>query len=94
MEVEVHFYAQLRRIAGTKARAFTLPQESSVRSLLDAVLAAFPDLRRELVDEQGSLHEHVRIILNGHDLAQMPDGLAHRLSGDEQVSIFPAIGGG
>ena len=45
INIEVSFYAQLRRVAGSKSRTFSLPAPSKVRHLLGEVVLAFPDLQ-------------------------------------------------
>jgi molybdopterin synthase sulfur carrier subunit len=94
MEVEVRYYAQLRRTAGLKEETLTLSAEASVAELLRAVTQGHPGLREELLDDEGALYEHVRVIINGHDLAHQPDGTGTPLADGDSVSIFPAIGGG
>jgi len=94
MLVEVRYYAQLRRTAGVKGETFSLTAEASVLELLRAITEGHPGLRQELFDDEGALYEHVRVIINGHDLAHQPDGTGTRLADGDSVSIFPAIGGG
>ena len=74
IKIEVSFYAQLRRVAGSKSRTFSLPSPSSVRHLLGEVVLAFPDLQAEILDEQGALYGHIRLLINGHDLQHEPEG--------------------
>jgi len=94
MEIEVNFYAQLRRIAGAKSRLFSLPAGGSVRQLLAEIVRQAPDLRRELLDEQEELFGHVRLLVNGHDVQHAPDLADTPLQPGDKVSLFPAIGGG
>lgn len=92
--IEVRFYAQLRSTTGTKAETVSLRDDHSVASLLRAVTAAHPGLQKELLDDEGALYGHVRVIINGHDLAHQPEGTGTQLEDGDSVSIFPAIGGG
>lgn len=94
MEIEIRFYAQLRRVVGVKSIQLTLPDGSDVHHLLEAAVAIYPHLRHELLDAEGQVYEHVRVLVNGLDLAHLPEGGETRLSNGDTVSIFPAIGGG
>jgi len=94
IKIEVSFYAQLRRVAGSKSRTFSLPTPSSVRHLLGEVVLAFPDLQAEILDEQGALYGHIRLLINGHDLQHEPEGADTWLKDGDKISLFPAIGGG
>jgi molybdopterin synthase sulfur carrier subunit len=92
--IEVRYYAQLRRTAGVKEETFSLSENGSVAELLRAVTGAHPELMEALFDDEGALYEHVRVIINGHDLAHQPEGTGTQLADGDSVSIFPAIGGG
>ena len=94
LDISVSFYAQLRRIVGEKSHIFSLPAGSSVRQLLDAIVLIYPELQAQLLDEDGALYGHIRLLLNGHDLMHHPEQVDTLLRPGDQVSLFPAIGGG
>lgn len=94
MEIEVRFYAQLRRLAGTRSKVLTMKPGSQIRDLFARLLAEAPTLRPALVDETGQLHAYVRILVNGIDLMHLPQGWETPLAAGDQVSLFPAIAGG
>lgn len=94
LHIEVSFYAQLRRVVGKKSHTFSLPASSSVHHLLNEIILLYPGLQPELLDEQGALYAHIRLLINGHDLMHQPQGVDTRLKNDDKVSLFPAIGGG
>ena len=62
---EVRFYATLRRIVGAKCVDIPVPAQPTAQSILDAVVARFPDLGPELIGADGKLSRHVHIFLNG-----------------------------
>ncbi len=92
--MKVNFFATLRQITGQKTVEFELAPGSSLRTLLDLVLAKFPPLRRELLDEHGNLYQHVHIFINGRDVPYLDDKLETIVQPEDVVNIFPAVGGG
>ncbi len=65
--MKVNFYATLRKISGQKTIEFDLDEGMTARQLLDLALERFPDMREELVDEDGNLYGHVHLFVNGRD---------------------------
>lgn len=92
--MQATFYATLRQIVGGKTAVFDLPENATVRQLLDEMIRRYPGLRRELCDEQGQLYRHVHVFINGRDAPYLENGLETTLSSDDIVSIFPAVAGG
>jgi len=92
--MEVNFYATLRPIVGGRTVQLELSQGISVRELIDAVLARFPALRRQLLDDDGQLYRHVHVFVNGRDAPFLPDGVATIIAPGDTIDIFPAVAGG
>ncbi len=84
----VKFYAQLRQIAGQQA----FVPAGNLRAVLDAVCSKSPALRNALFDGD-RLREQVRVMVNGHDI-ELGQGLDTVLHEQDQLAIFPPIGGG
>jgi sulfur-carrier protein len=51
-------------------------------------------LGQKLLDEKGELYPHVHIFVNGRDAIYLENGLESRLSPKDNVTVFPAVGGG
>lgn len=92
--MKVNFYATLRQIAGQKTVEFSLPAGTTVRQLVEAVVARFPRMRPELLDEDGRLYGHVHVFVNGRDAPYLESAVETALGLDDKVDIFPAVGGG
>jgi len=92
--VNVNFYATLRLTAGRKQVDLPLPEGATVGELLAAVIARFPSMERELLDENGELYGHVHLFVNGRDAPYLDRGLETVLSASDTIDLFPAIGGG
>jgi molybdopterin synthase sulfur carrier subunit len=92
--MKVNFYATLRQIVGQKTVEFDLPEGTTAIQLVEAVMEQFPRMRPELVDENGDLHGHIHIFVNGRDAPFLEDKLDTVISSSDKVDIFPPVGGG
>jgi molybdopterin synthase sulfur carrier subunit len=92
--MKVNFYATLRQITGQKTVEFDLQNGITVQQMLDAVLRRFPQMRKELVDENGQLYGHVHLFVNGRDSRFLQNNLETQLEAGDKVDMFPAVGGG
>ncbi len=92
--MKVHFFATLRPIVGGKTVEFDTEHGITVREMLDVMIARFPKLRTELLDEYGKMHGHVHFFVNGRDAQFLTDGIETKIQPDDVVNVFPAVGGG
>jgi molybdopterin synthase sulfur carrier subunit len=92
--MRVDFYATLRQIVGTKTVDFPLPDGSTMDQLLKEVFIRYPAMRSELLDDEGQLHGHVHVLVNGRDVPYLENTLNSVVHIDDTISIFPAVGGG
>lgn len=92
--MKVRFYAMLRQITGQKMVEFPLPEGTTVRILVEAVVTRFPEMRKELLNENDDLYGHVHVIVNGRQSPFLDKAEDTVLSFDDKVDIFPAVGGG
>jgi molybdopterin synthase sulfur carrier subunit len=90
----VQFYATLREIAGGKTTEFPMNGEQTAGELLNAIIARYPAMRAELLNDEGHLYGHVHFIINGRDVRFLEDDLETRLDPEDVISVFPAVGGG
>lgn len=90
----INFYATLRLITGKKTVELDLPEDVTVRQMLDKVFEAYPPLRKELMTAENELHGHVHVFVNGRDVPYLVDLLETRISTADKLDIFPAVGGG
>lgn len=73
-------------------RSFDLPG-TTVRELLDALFAAWPNLRGYVVDERGTLRHHVVAFVDGVAVVDK-HALAERVSPNGELHLFQALSGG
>jgi MoaD family protein len=81
MKARVHFYAQLRDLAGVPEQDVDLPEGSTVRDLLDQIYVQWPLLRA-----------HDKSILIGAGTEFIDRN--YKLKSGEEISIMPPVQGG
>ncbi len=92
--MKINFYATLRQITQERTVDFDLPEDPSVRELVEIVVTRFPPMRRELLNAEGELYPHVHVFVNGRDAPYLTDGMDTIVKATDKISIFPAVGGG
>ncbi len=92
--MRVNFYATLRQVVGGKTIDIPVAQGITLQGLIDEVIARYPGLRRELLDENGKLYRHVHVFVNGRDAPHLDDGLQTKIEPEDVVDFFPAVAGG
>jgi molybdopterin synthase sulfur carrier subunit len=94
MHMKVNFYATLRLMAGAKTIDFSVNDGVTAQELLDAILDRFPAMRKELLDENGHLFGHVHFFINGRDVQFLEGNMDRRITPEDVINVFPAVGGG
>ena len=61
--------------------------------MIEGLEREFPGIKDRLCDETGELRRFVNVYVNGEDV-RFQQGLATPLTGDDEVSIVPAVAGG
>ena len=92
--MKVHFFATYRQIIGGREIEIPAGPGLTVRALVDELIARYPGLRREWLNEQGELYGHVHSFVNGREVSFLPDGLQTALADTDVIKIFPPVGGG
>ena len=90
MSVTVKIPTQLRAATGGQAEVEV--DGSNVGEALDAVFAAYGDLR-ERITEDGTLRRFVNVYVSGEDI-RFQQGLETAISAGDEVTILPAVAGG
>lgn len=92
--MKVNFYATYRPIVGGKTVDFDVDHGITVQQLVAAIVARFPAMRREMLDENSQLYSHVHIFVNGRDVCYLEKGMDTIILADDTLNIFPPVGGG
>ena len=92
--MRIGFYATLRKIVGEKYVELDLPVPCTLQQIVDAVVAAHPDLAEEILDESGGLDRYIHLFVDGRSSKFLTDGLATEVDGGQSIEFFPAVAGG
>ncbi len=90
--MRVDFYGIYRPIVG--AKTIEVENDLSLRQVLDAVVSRYPQLRAELLDEDGQLYPWIPLYIDGRNPRLWADGLERPIGAAEVVSIFSPIASG
>jgi sulfur-carrier protein len=90
MSVTVKIPTQLRVATGGQAEVQV--EGSNVGEALDAVFAAYGDLR-ERITQDGTLRRFVNVYVSGEDI-RFQQGLETAINEGDEVTILPAVAGG
>ncbi len=91
MPVDVRLPTVLRQYAG--GQSTVKAQGDTVRAVFEDLVAQFPQLAGQVVTDEGALHKFVNVYVDDDDIRFL-DKLDTKLSGDETISILPAVAGG
>lgn len=69
-------------------------REPTLREAFDALLAAHPDLEPQVLEEDGSMQEHIRLLCDGEDPFHAADGWETHVSEGTELALFPPVTGG
>ena len=90
MSVTVKIPTQLRVATGGQSEVEV--EGSNVGEALDAVFAAYGDLR-DRITEDGTLRRFVNVYVSGEDI-RFQQGLETSIKDGDEVTILPAVAGG
>jgi molybdopterin synthase sulfur carrier subunit len=91
MSVKVRIPTPLRKL--TNEEAEVTASGASIRELLDDLEARFPGFKERLCDDGGDLRRFVNVYVGEEDIRFL-NGMETELSGEDVVSIIPAVAGG
>jgi molybdopterin synthase sulfur carrier subunit len=94
VNLQVSFYAGLRQAIGQKTADFSFPAALTVKELVQEIVLRYPGLNAKLTGVQGELLPHYNYLINGRDVRYLDGKFDTLLDDGDQVSIFPAVGGG
>jgi sulfur-carrier protein len=90
--VRVEFYGIYRPIVGGKS--IEVENDLTLRQLLEMIVARYPLLRSELLDEAGQLYSWIPLYVNGRNPRLFADGLDRPVGTADVLSIFSPIASG
>jgi molybdopterin synthase sulfur carrier subunit len=88
-------FATLSETAGDNVLEISVDaDEPTLRDAFDALLATHPDLESQVLDEEGQLQDHLRILCNGEDPFHSAAGWETNISAADELAMFPPVTGG
>lgn len=87
-------FANLAEAAGTKEVEVAAGPGDTFRDAFDQLLETHPPLREEVLDEEGDLRDHIRVLRNDHDPFVAGDGYDTVLEEGDELALFPPVSGG
>lgn len=87
-------FANLGETAGEREVTVDIESGATFRDALAALLEIHPELRDEILDEDGEFHDHIRVLRNSHDPFAADEGFDTVLDADDELALFPPVSGG
>jgi molybdopterin synthase sulfur carrier subunit len=91
--MRVRFFGTLREFATAKELPVAVAAGETVRVMLARLTAEHPTLEEKIWGDDGELRNSVHVLVNGRSIRYLR-GLDTILQEDDQVALFPAVGGG
>jgi sulfur-carrier protein len=66
---------------------------ATVGEVLNALVARYPGMTGQVIDDSGALHKFVNVYLNDDDVRYL-SGIDTPVGGTDELSILPAVAGG
>lgn len=92
--MEWRLFATLAEAAGDTEVSVDVESEATLGDAFDALLASYPALEDEVLDEDGDLAEHVRLLHDGRDPFAEEAGFDTTVEADDELALFPPVSGG
>jgi molybdopterin synthase sulfur carrier subunit len=91
--MEWRLFATLAEAAGDTEVAVDADGDT-VGDAFDALLAAYPALEAEVLDAEGDLASHVRLLHEGRDPFAEAEGFDTPVAEGDELALFPPVSGG
>jgi|SRR4051794_6322375 sulfur-carrier protein len=88
---EIRLPTVLRALAGGQANVTV--DGATVGEVFNTLIGQYPEMRANLLDENGGLHKFVNVYINDEDIRYL-DGLDTKVGDGDVISVLPAVAGG
>lgn len=92
--MEWTLFATLAEAADDSTVAVDVDHPATVGDALDSLIEAHPALADEVLDGDGAVQDHIRLLHEGRDPFVEAEGLATPVEPDDELALFPPVSGG
>lgn len=92
-DMEWRLFANLAETAGSKRVEVPVDPGDTLGDAIDALLDQHPELEAEVLDDSGSLRDHIRVLHN-HENPFSDAGFETVLEAGDELALFPPVSGG
>lgn len=92
--MEWRLFANLAEAAGTKRVSVDAAPGDTFGDAFEQLLETHPELEAEVLDEDGELREHIRVLRNQEDPFVTGAGFDTTLEKGDELALFPPVSGG
>lgn len=92
--MEWTLFATLAETAGDSEITVDVDPPATVGDALDALVEAHPALADQVLDDEGSIQDHIRLLHEGRDPFVEADGLETTVEAGDELALFPPVSGG
>ncbi|RRJ30581.1 ubiquitin-like small modifier protein 1 [Halocatena pleomorpha] len=86
-------FATLSETVGKREVSVDVGSGDTLGDALEALFNSHPELREEVLDGEGELYDHIRLLHNGED-PFTNDGFDTAIADDDELALFPPVSGG
>ncbi|WP_178918010.1 ubiquitin-like small modifier protein 1 [Natronomonas gomsonensis] len=92
--MEWRLFANLAEAAGTKRVTVEAGPGDTFGDAFEQLLEAHPGLRDEVLDEEGEIRDHIRVLRNDRNPFVNDEGHETVLEAGDELALFPPVSGG
>ncbi|SEN09217.1 ubiquitin-like small archaeal modifier protein (SAMP) [Halorientalis persicus] len=92
--MEWKLFANLKEVVGQSEVAVDVQPGATFGDALDALLESHPELADEVLNDDGELRDHIRVLHNGDNPFVSAEGRDTELEAGDELALFPPVSGG
>jgi molybdopterin synthase sulfur carrier subunit len=92
--MEWRLFATLAEAAGTKRVEVDAGAGDTFGDAFEQLLEAHPELEDEVLDDEGELRDHIRVLRNENNPFVSDEGYDTVLEAGDELALFPPVSGG
>ncbi len=92
--MEWRLFANLAEAADSRRVTVDAGPGDTFGDAFEQLLEAHPELEAAVLDEEGEIRDHIRVLRNEHDPFVRDDGLDTVLEEGDELALFPPVSGG